>query len=110
MENYFAEKQNRTLSFLQKKFQVGTAATHTLKVLPQMPESQIHLFLNQAFEQRKPITVQINKTKHILAINEQTGLLRYSPREQNRVILESKTDNTVHMIAFEDIRYIRLAN
>lgn len=110
MENYFAEKQNRTLGFLQKTFQTKANPATTLKVLPQMPETQIHLFLNQAYEQRKPITIQLNKTKHILAINEQTGLLRYSPSQQNRAILESKTDNTIHMIALEDIRHIRLAH
>ena len=109
MENYFAEKQTRSFNFLQKKLLVGNTKP-SLKILPQMPENQIRFFLNQAYEQRKAIIIQINKTKHILNVNEQIGLLRYSPLDQNRAILESRKDNTVHMIALQDIRYIRLAD
>lgn len=108
MENYFATSQLRPFSFLQKKVTVGHK--ETLQVHSQMPQAQILFFLNQAYQKRKPIVIQVNKTKHILAINEHTGILRYSPTEQHRAILESSNQNTTYMIDFKDIRHIRIVN
>ncbi|WP_192986794.1 hypothetical protein [Carnobacterium mobile] len=105
MEKNFAEKQP---NFFSKKV-VLSKETDSLQVLPQMPKHQVQYFLTQAYERRKPIILQTNKTKHILTIQEQKGLLRYAPNKKNLLILESSNHQMTYMLSFDDIRHVRLA-
>ncbi|ALV20924.1 MAG: hypothetical protein RR548_01800 [Carnobacterium sp.] len=108
MEKNFAEKSPAFFNTFNKKLFL-TKEPDTLQVFPQMPEHQIRYFLMQAYERRKPIVLQMNKTKHILTIDEQKGILRYAPNKKSLIILESLSRQTTYMLSFEDIRHVRLA-
>lgn len=105
MEKNFAEKQP---NFFSRKV-VLSKDMDSLQVLPQMPKHQVLYFLTQAYERRKPIILQTNKTKHVLTVQEQKGLLRYAPNQKKLLILENSDQQMTYMLSFDDIRHVRLA-
>ncbi|WP_407370459.1 hypothetical protein [Carnobacterium sp.] len=107
MKKNTLEESVHPFAFLQKKFFLPNS-TNELEFLPQMPEAQIILFLNQAFTKKKKIILQINQQKNQSNITEATGFIRYTPFKRPQIVLENTLLHMTYLIHPSDIRHIRL--
>lgn len=105
MEKNLAEQYS---TFFSKKNSL-VRKINLIKPLAQMPEYQILFFLAQAYERKKPIILQMNKTNHSLSINEKNGTIRYIQAKNGMFILENSNSQLTYMLSNKDIRHIRLA-
>lgn len=105
MEKNLAEPYS---TFFSKKNSLGKKV-NLIKPLTQMPECQISFFLTQAYERKKPIILQMNKSNHVLSINEQYGTICYVQNNSGMFVLESSNSQLTYMLSNKDIRHIRLA-
>lgn len=108
MKKNTLEEPVHPFTFLQKKFFLSNT-TNELEFLPQMPESQIILFLNQAFTKKKKIILQINQLKNQSQLTEVTGFIRYTPFKRPQIVLENTLLHMTYLIQPSDIRHIRLS-
>lgn len=106
MEKNLAEQYS---TFFSKKISL-VKKIDSMKTLSQMPEHQILFFLTQAYERKKPITLQMNKTDHALFINEKHGTISYFQDKSGMLVLESANSQLTHMLSYKDIRHIRITS
>ena len=105
MEKNLAEQYS---TFFSKKISL-VKKIDSMKPLSQMPEHQILFFLTQAYERKRPIILQLNKTDHTLSINEKHGTISYFQSESGMLVLESNNSQLTHMFSYKDVRHIRIA-
>ncbi|WP_034550519.1 hypothetical protein [Carnobacterium funditum] len=105
MEKNLAEQYSM---FFSKKVSL-VKKLDSMKSLSQMPEHQILFFLAQACERKRPIILQMNKTNHVLSINEKKGTISYFQNKSGMFVLESTNSQLTHMLSYKDVRHIRLA-
>lgn len=85
----------------------GALFSSLAKVQPQMPKSQLSLFLKQAVLKQQRIIVQVNPTAHTDHLIEYAGVPFFSAKS-TQVIIKPASANTVYLINAKDIRHVRL--
>lgn len=82
---------------------------HTAKfsILMQMPPRQIDFYLKQAFNKKKPITIQLNPSAHYPHLRETKGIITHWAVNENKLFLTDR--NKISIIELIEIRHIRLA-
>lgn len=105
MEKNLAEQYS---TFFSKKISL-VSKSKSIKPFSQMPEPQITYFLTQAYERKKSVILQMNKTEYNLFINEQIGIIKHIENKRGMLVLESSDCDLIHMLSFNDIRHIRLS-
>ena len=105
MNKYDAQKLLPKTEFFRGLLPSRTA--FKFPILMQMPPRQIDFYLKQAFNRKKPITIQLNPSAHYPHFRETKGIITHWAVNDNKLFLTDR--NKISIVELTKIRHIRLA-